>query len=463
MPCSPRTLNGCLYETAPTVQADSKRRNGVKQESLLFGEDLRRRRLAAGLTVAQLARLVHYSKSQISKVERGVKPPSRDLARLCDSVLRAEGSLVSLVRSRSGEDGLTSSRAGGGAPQGCVERWLIQLSPSGQSWIQPMSRRKIIAAGAFLIPGTFISGTAVSETAEGAAPTTIFSTLFEQYRRLGQVTDPRLLVPTLVTQTHALQELSRVSQGHSSKELLFLSSRYAEYTGWLIQETGNDSAALWWTQRAVELASAAGDSGFAAYGLVRHALVTLYRGDAATTTHLARQAQRANGSLRVRGLAALREAQGHALACDYDASMLALEQAETLLNANAKETEQPVIGTRNLSQPAEMIKGWCLYELGHPYAAAEILGQQLAAMPGDAVRARVRYGVRHALAYATAGEVDHACRLTAGLLDDAMSIRSATIATDLRVLARTLGRHQKNPCVRDLAPRLGTTLRAATP
>lgn len=435
----------------------------MKQESLLFGEELRRRRLTTGLTLTQLARLVHYSKSQISKVERGMKPPSRDLARLCDSVLQADGSLASLLRSSPARAERTPSAVGGVACEGCVEGWLIRLSTSGESWIQPMSRRHIMTAGALLIPGTFISRATPSEAGEGAGPANIFRALFEQYRRLGQVTDPRLLVPTLVAQTHALQELSKVSEEGSRKELLILGSRYAEYTGWLAQEAGSDSAALWWTRHAVELASTAGDSGFAAYGLVRHALVTLYRGDAAKTTQLARQAQAASVSPRVRGLAALREAQGHALTHDYDASMLALETADRLLSANAGEAEQPIIGTRNLSLPAEMIKGWCLYDLGQPVAAAEILGRQLVTMPQDAIRARVRYGVRHALAYATAGEVDHACQLTAGLLDDAMRVRSATIANDLRALAQTLGRYQKNPSVRDLAPRLGITLHAATP
>ena len=90
-----------------------------------------------------------------------------------------------------------------------------------------------------------------------------------------------------------------------------------------------------------------------------------------------------------------------------------------------------------------------------------IIDRQLATIPKGAIRAQARYGVRRALAYAAAGDIDHACRLTTDLLDDLMRVRSATIATDLRGLARTLGRHPKNPAVRDLSPRLGTALRAA--
>lgn len=62
--------------------------------STLFGEELRKRRLEAGLSLTDLSGLVHYSKAQLSKVERGIKAPSRDLARLCDAALGADGALI---------------------------------------------------------------------------------------------------------------------------------------------------------------------------------------------------------------------------------------------------------------------------------------------------------------------------------------------------------------------------------
>jgi transcriptional regulator with XRE-family HTH domain len=65
----------------------------VPQPSTVFGEELRRRRLEAGLSLTALSAAVHYSKAQLSKVERGLKAPSRDLSRLCDGALRAGGAL----------------------------------------------------------------------------------------------------------------------------------------------------------------------------------------------------------------------------------------------------------------------------------------------------------------------------------------------------------------------------------
>ena len=56
-----------------------------------------------------------------------------------------------------------------------------------------------------------------------------------------------------------------------------------------------------------------------------------------------------------------------------------------------------------------MIRGWCLYDLGRPRDAARIIDRQLATIPEGATRAQARYGVRRALTYAAAGDIDHAC------------------------------------------------------
>ncbi|MGW1764014.1 nSTAND1 domain-containing NTPase [Streptomyces sp. NPDC002073] len=62
-----------------------------------FGPALRRLRTERGLSLSALARLVHYSKGYLSKIENGAKPPTADLARSCDAALRAAGALAGLV------------------------------------------------------------------------------------------------------------------------------------------------------------------------------------------------------------------------------------------------------------------------------------------------------------------------------------------------------------------------------
>jgi transcriptional regulator with XRE-family HTH domain len=431
----------------------------VPQPSAGFGEELRKRRLAAGLSLTALSGAVHYSKAQLSKVERGIKAPSRDLVRLCDAVLRADGALVALAAGRVPDtppvEGLEGSDEG---------EWTMHLSPDGPSWFKPLGRRQAMGAGAASAIGLGLGGTGSVAPAAGAGMLEASRSLFTHYRRLGQSVEPGFLLPSLIAQTHTLRELSVHAGEDTRRDLLTLGSRYAEYVGWLMQETGDERAALWWTQRAVHLAAAGGDRALGGYALVRRALITMYQDDAAQTIALAQQAQ--NGTLppRIRGLAAQREAQGHALAGDRTGCLRALDRARTLLASHdAGGAGAPVIGSMHLPDSVAMVTGWCLVDLGRPGEAAEELDRQLALVSPDAVRTQVRYGVRRALAYAADGEVDHACAVTEPLLDGLATVRSATITIDLRRLARLLARHPTLPSLRRLTPRLGTLTRPTTP
>ena len=66
----------------------------------VFGEELRRLRLDAGVSLSELAGRVHYSKSHLSKVENGRARPNFVLATLCDHELRTGGTLAGLVPRR---------------------------------------------------------------------------------------------------------------------------------------------------------------------------------------------------------------------------------------------------------------------------------------------------------------------------------------------------------------------------
>ena len=69
--------------------------------------------------------------------------PSRDLARLCDAALRAGGALVALVAAPAADVPDTTVTRGIDE-----EEWMMQLSPDGASWFQPVSRRQVVSAGA---------------------------------------------------------------------------------------------------------------------------------------------------------------------------------------------------------------------------------------------------------------------------------------------------------------------------
>ncbi|MEU1183147.1 helix-turn-helix domain-containing protein [Streptomyces sp. NPDC005820] len=69
-----------------------------------FGTALRELRLARGLSLADLARITHYSKGYLSKIENGRKPVNGDVARWCDDALEADGALLALLPPALRED-----------------------------------------------------------------------------------------------------------------------------------------------------------------------------------------------------------------------------------------------------------------------------------------------------------------------------------------------------------------------
>jgi tetratricopeptide (TPR) repeat protein len=429
----------------------------MTEQSEAFGVELRRRREAAGWSLATLAKRVHYSKGHLGKIETGTKLPGSDLARRCDAVLEAGGQLVALAGKPSPDSSSTVVAAEHGG-----EVWVMSMAPDGSSWLVPMPRREALATGAVSLFGLNLRSNGVAAAADHDATVTAFRSLFEQVRRLGQTTSPSVVLPTVIAQTHTLRGMAGAASSPLREELLRLAARYAEYAGWMAQEAGDERGALWWTRVAVEMGQEANDTELTTYALIRQALITLYRDDAEGTIDLAQQAQAdPRTSPRVRGLAALREAQGHALACDYDQCQRALDRATELLDNTENNAPDGPIGSASVAGASlsSLVAGWCLHDLGRPRQAADILDQQLLVLPDTARRAYARFGARRALAYFAAGEVDHASALTHKVLDAATLVDSATIRHDLRRLAHSLARWRTHSSVREVYPRLSSALR----
>ena len=59
--------------------------------ALHFGSEVKRARVAAGMTLAEMGRVVGYHKSQVSRVERGIRAPTRKFAQMCDLAFPGRG------------------------------------------------------------------------------------------------------------------------------------------------------------------------------------------------------------------------------------------------------------------------------------------------------------------------------------------------------------------------------------
>ncbi|MFC4063502.1 helix-turn-helix domain-containing protein [Actinoplanes subglobosus] len=415
-----------------------------------FGSQLRNRRVEAGVSLAALSRSVHYSKSYLSKVENGLKVPSVDLARRCDAALGADGELAALVPD--------SRRATAPPAAESAAIWALALGPDGRSEFSGAHRPGPDSLGVATTFSWRLRPAGVPRhTQESTVPS--FEAMFGAMRRLGQTMSPAALIPILVAQTNALRVMANGDDPAERGRILVLAARYAEYAGWMAQEAGNDDAAMWWTDQSCELAESAGFSDLAAYALVRQALVTMYRYDARNTITLARLAQEQTHNPRIAGLAAQREAQGHALANDSDSCWRALERARILLGT-ADEHGDLVLGTATLRDPVTMVSAWCLHDLGRPREAVDIFAREIDRIPPTAHRSIARYSARYALALAASGEMEQACLVAEPVLEALTRAESATIKSDLRQLASEFRRAPRNPVVRNFIPRLADALRS---
>ncbi|MGW1275765.1 helix-turn-helix domain-containing protein [Streptomyces tsukubensis] len=401
---------------------------------LLFGSELRRMRLQAGLTLRELAHEMNYSKGHLSKIERGGKRPPMALARRCDSYFAAKGRLQRLAEPHP-------------------PRFEDEQSSSS------MARRDMISAGVGTLISATVAGQGEQTHQEGdQLELRLLKDQLHQMRNLGQTNPPAALIPLLHNQVSSITRRAARTSGPARAPLFALAARFAEFTGWQAQEAGDEAGALRWTAEAVELARVGGDPHLAAYALVRRALITFYRENAAETIGLAQEAQRSSVPPRIGALAAQREAQGHAIAGDEARCLHMLDHARRLFERDESTSDAPILGSTHLVDSVSMITGWCLHDLGRPQEAASVLDRECERLPPHAVRTRVRYGLRRALAHAASGEAERSCELADELLPLLDTAPSATVRADVRRLDRELSRFRSQRAVLNLQPVLARAI-----
>ncbi|MEU7696331.1 helix-turn-helix domain-containing protein [Microbispora hainanensis] len=413
-----------------------------------FGDELRRRRILSGLSLTELATRTGYSKSHLSKIESGRQQPTPGLARRCDAALKAEGGLIALAAMP------VSSRSNDAATPPFGPEWAIRFTADGDGGFGTNMPDDSIRLRLKAVPGYL----------EAPGDVEAQSALLDATMRLGQTTSPAAVLPVAIAQVHTLRAALPLTRGRSRAALLRLAARTAEFTGWMAQEVGDDNAALWWTDRAVELAVEGEDHELAEYADVRRALVTLYEGQPGATVRLAARVRAAHDlSPRVRWLAALREAQGYALAGENNRCAAALDHADILWERAGREgvvdTSRPLGTSVSVDLMNHLIRGWCLHDLGRPEEAAELFDRSSpATAAGPSRRSRVRFAVRQALALADSGATTQACAVVAGVLHEIRIVDSATVRTDLKSFVSLIRRRRAHSAVAELWSELPSLL-----
>ncbi|MBB5873450.1 transcriptional regulator with XRE-family HTH domain [Allocatelliglobosispora scoriae] len=396
-----------------------------------FGAEMRRRRHRAGLSLDVLAARVHYSKGYLSRIENGDRRPHTDLARLVDGELQADGELIALAERR--DEAVVPP-----LPTGPDAHWpeLDDVAPPGAA--RARSRLALPADPATL---------------------TAFTRVFGELRELSQLVPAEVVTPSVIDLCEKLSRAAHSADPEQRGSLFRHAARYAEFAGWMLQESGADREALQWTRRAVQLAHAGGDSVMGTHSLIRRALFALVQRESATVVELATRAARTDSAPPwLRSFALQRAAQGHALAGHADLTLRALEDAQKLLDSRSADDPVAKLGPGSVADPFTMTFGWCLSDLGKLHRAAEIFDRETARIPVQARRTRARYGVRRSIVHALNGEIDHACVIAEELLPDIAAVQSATTDGELRRLNRILIRHRGHRRAQQLAIELNVTM-----
>ncbi|QFZ22393.1 helix-turn-helix domain-containing protein [Saccharothrix syringae] len=241
------------------------------------------------------------------------------------------------------------------------------------------------------------------------------------------------LMPTVRAMYEFVDALRRSARGEQRRELLGIAATYAEFFGWLHEESDDPRGARRWTVRALEQGQAADDRDVVAYAYVRMSRLAEADGDVDRVLGLARAASREPDlSPVVRAIALGQEARGLALAGDQ-ACMDRLDRAAAeYARGEAPTGDEYRIGYCFTADHIEVERAACWLELGEPGRAIRVYEEvQQRLWRRMCLWEQGVHLAKLAHAHAMAGEAEQAVSLAYDALDAARATRSAQVLQEL--------------------------------
>lgn len=393
-----------------------------------FGAEVRRLRMARGMSLTGLGAEVYLSRAYLGKIEQGRARGTYQHALALDTALEAEGRLARLFLDEYARVGPTP------------------------------------ADTAILMVDTLREGYPAGDPEELAAEAAV---RLQSLRVRSHQAGPFSVLQDLSEGVAELHHRATRCPPTTAKHLWPVALQYAELLGWSAQETGHDNIALRWTRLAAEWARTIGDTDAMGYAYIRQSQWARRRGDSVGAVGYARLAAGTPRiSLRIQQFAAQREAQAFALAGNELSFRRALERYHDLLQddpgRNAGAGRQPAWGPRPdpAYEESPILEATCLVDLGDFHTAAALFDQHMGRLATGRT-GYARLAIREAIAYAHVGDADLACEVALRSLPIVARQGSASLRGDLNRLTGTLNRHRRRPAVRDLLPDLAMLARAA--
>lgn len=231
-------------------------------------------------------------------------------------------------------------------------------------------------------------------------------------------------------------QLRRIATGTLRQQLLGLQALYAEFYGWLHEETGNLRSANRWTTRALQQGQAADDRNIVAYAYVRLSQLADIEDDPDQVVGLARAALREQGiNQRVRALALQQQALGYAESGNERAWQALVDDAVPLLeDAEATNNDEYEIGRWFDIEHLRSQQAASLLRLGH---VSEAIVHYELIRPRWSHVCLWQQGVhmaKLAVAHAVGGDFEQAAAVGEEALRLARRSESALVTRELRKL-----------------------------
>ena len=271
-----------------------------------------------------------------------------------------------------------------------------------------------------------------------------FYTLLEQHFTADKMLGPRQLLGPVLAQIEVLDGLRKHARPGTTEPALRLLSQYAEFAGWLHQDAGDTSAAMYWSDRASQWAQAAGDYQMVAYMLVRKSNIAILDDDPDTVIELAAAARKVPGpvSPKLTALAAQQEARGWALHGDDTRFQDSLDLAANLLHDYPNDVDEaaPVYLHHYDLDTLEEQSASGYRACGRAETAVAILERKIASTPDHLQRDQGHQLAKLANAVLATSQPDPERAADLGLrcVATARQTGSARIAKELRALDRSL-------------------------
>ncbi|GAA1532834.1 hypothetical protein GCM10009827_058500 [Dactylosporangium maewongense] len=405
---------------------------------MAFGEAMRTRREAAGLSLRALAREARVDPGHLSRIEAGARPPTPAIAEAVDIALGAvAGRPRPAPLCQFGSD--TWSRDDSEA----LAAALVEHAPTPENALR-LAHEWLVAEPpqVFEVRAGRRIGSSTVEHVEQRV---------HQLRLLDDHVggeETFALVTAEVAATAELLQLASYTEDVGRRLLVGL-GELCQVAGWVASDAGRhrDAERLYLT--GLRAAHAGGDRAGAANNLSSLAYQVSNVGDPRDAVLLARSAFRGaeqHASATTRALLLERVAWAHARAGDAHACDRTLAAVERELE-HQRPDDDPVWVYWLSSDEVEIMAGRCWTELRRPLRAVPILERATAGYGADIARETALYLTWLAEAFVQAHEVDQAADAATQALRLARVARSVRATERVEVLRRVLEPHRGNVVV----------------